>query len=741
MESFLPSSCRSLPHSLLLLTLGCAAPAWAVDGGDAAMPTEVEADRVSGQTDTEIIAEGDARLRRGELQLNADRLIYRDPTDEVEATGNVELRRGEDRIAGPSLKLNVEGRTGEFEAPDYHISRRPGEGASGRAISGGGAADKLSFEGPDRYRFFGATWSTCPAPDPDWYLRAGELSLDYTSEVGEARHSTLVFKGVPLFYMPWVEFPLVGQRQSGLLAPTVGQSNKTGFDLTQPYYWNIAPNLDATFVPRFMSRRGLQLGGEFRYLQPNYGGEIRAEYLHNDDVRGGSRGAASLRHAQRFSSSVSGGLLLNRISDKAYFEDLSSRLAVTSQSHLLNQARLGYQSADWWRADALLQGYQTIEGVEPYRMLPRLSLTGSRDYAFGQLDFRGEFTAFDHPDSTRTQGSRTVLHPSYAYPMRGSALTLTPRIGLHMTHYDLDEPVSAGGRTTLTRTVPITSIDGQLTFEREFDWGGRTLLQTLEPRLYYLYVPFHEQDPDEYPVFDSAAYDFNFTQIFQPNLYSGQDRIANADQLTAAVTSRILDESGAELMRAAIGQRYYFDEQRVRLTNAEVLRTGKRADVLASFSGRLPYSMRAGADWQYNPRDHLTERLNLSLCYQPAAAQVLNAGFRYTRDVLRDLDLSAQWPLGGRWYGVARYTRSLREHRVTEAIGGLEYNGGCWVFRVAMHRFATNADDATQAIFLQLELGGLASVGSSPVNLLRRSVRGYGNINDLPDDPVFGSAP
>ncbi|MCB1888991.1 MAG: LPS-assembly protein LptD [Rhodocyclaceae bacterium] len=705
------------------------------------MPTEVEADRVSGQTDTEIVAEGDARLSRGDLRLNAERLIYRDPSDEVEASGNVELRRGEDRIAGPSLKLNVEARTGEFAAPEYHISRRPEPGRSGREISGGGAADKLAFEGPDRYRFFGATWSTCPAPDPDWYLRADELSLDYNTEVGEARHSTLVFKDVPLFYMPWVEFPLVGQRQSGLLAPTVGQSNKTGFDLTQPYYWNIAPNLDATFVPRFMSRRGLQLGGEFRYLQPSFAGEIRAEYLHNDDVRGGSRGAASLRHAQRFSPTLSGGLVLNRISDDEYFEDLSSRLAVTSQSHLLNQARLGYQSAEWWRAEALLQGYQTIEGAEPYRMLPRLSVLGSRDYAFGQIDFHGEFTAFDHPDSTRTQGSRTVLYPSYAYPLRSTAFRLTPRIGLHMTHYDLDEPVSAGARTTLTRAVPITSIDGQLTFERDLQWGGRSLVQTLEPRLYYLYVPFHAQDPDEYPVFDSAAYDFNFTQIFQPNLYSGQDRIANADQLTAAVTSRILDESGAELMRAAIGQRYYFDEQRVRLNNAEALRTGKRADVLASFSGRLAQHLRAGADWQYNPRDHWTERMNLSLRYQPAVAKVLNAGFRYTRDVLRDLDLSAQWPLGGRWYGVARYTRSLREHRVTEAIGGLEYDGGCWVFRVAMHRFATNADDATQAIFLQLELGGLASVGSSPVNLLRRSVRGYGNINDLPDDPVFGSAP
>ncbi|MCB1914703.1 MAG: LPS-assembly protein LptD [Rhodocyclaceae bacterium] len=716
-----------------------AGPALAAEtGSEAALPTEVEADRVRGRTETELVAEGDARLQQGDVQLRADRLVYRGPLDQVEAEGEVELRRGEDFIAGPALLFNLTPRTGSFETPTYYLSRPPSDSRDGRRISGGGGADKLRFEGPNRYRLFGATWSTCEAPEPDWYLRAGELELDYNRQLGEAWHGTLVFKDVPLFYLPWVRFPLVGQRQSGLLAPTIGQSNKTGFDLTQPYYWNIAPNFDATLIPRFMSRRGLQLGGEFRYLQPSFAGELRAEYLHNDDVRGGSRAAGSVRHRQRFSPDLAGSLELNRVSDVEYFEDLSSRLSVTSQSNLLNRLHLGYQRASWWRADALLQGYQTIEGAEPYRMLPRLGVHAWRDSVLGEFDLKAEFTRFEHPDSDRAQGSRSILYPTLAYPLRRSAYSITPKFGLHLTHYDLDQPVSAGARTSLTRSVPIASIDGQLNFEREFVWRGRRLIQTLEPRLYYLYVPFHDQDPAEYPVFDSAAYDFNFTQIFQPNLYSGSDRIANADQLTAAVTSRILDEDGVELMRAAIGQRYYFDEQRVRLTASEPLRTGRRADVLASFSGRLPRHLRVSSDWQYNPRDHWTERFNLSLRYQPAHAQVLNAGFRYTRDVLRDLDLSAQWPLGRRWYGVARYTRSLREHRVTEAIGGLEYNGGCWVFRIAMHRFATNPEDATQAVFVQLELGGLASVGSSPVNLLRRSVRGYGNINDRPDDPVFG---
>ena len=733
----------SRPFSLLLVPvlIGSMSIAAAQSEPDAdSLPTEVEADRVTGRSDTEIIAEGDARLRRGQLEIRAERLIYREPTDELEAEGDVVFSRGEDRIAGPSVQIRLDERRGVFESPEYRIAPRKGSRQGERFLSGGGSAERLHFEGNDQYRLEGATWSTCKAPDPDWYLRAGEFKLDYDREVGQAWHGTLVFKDVPLFYLPWVRFPLVSERQSGFLVPTIGQSNKTGFDLTLPYYWNIAPNYDATLTPRFMSRRGLQLGGEFRYLQPRYAGRLRAEWLPSDNVRGGTRAAASVRHAQHLGGGWSASLELNRVSDEEYFEDLSSRLAVTAQSNLLNQARLSYRGSRWWRAEALLQGYQTIEGSEPYRRLPRLSLVAGREFDFGTLDLEADSTAFDHPDDTRVQGQRTVVYPQYAYPVERDAYSITPRLGLHMTHYDLDQPQSDGARTSFSRSVPIASIDGQLNFERDLEWRGRQLRQTLVPRLYYLRVPFRDQDPSEYPVFDSAAYDFNFTQIFQPNLYSGSDRIANADQITAAVTTRVFDESGSELMRAALGQRYYFDEQRVRLTNSEVLRTGRRADVLASFGGRLPKNLRVAADWQYNPRDHWTQRFNMSLRYQPGFARVLNAGVRYTRDVLRDLDLSAQWPLGKRWYGVARYTRSLREHRVTEAIAGLEYNGGCWIFRAAMHRFATNPEDATQAIFLQLELGGLASVGSSPVNLLRRSVQGYGNINDRPDDPVFGGS-
>jgi LPS-assembly protein len=365
------------------------------------------------------------------------------------------------------------------------------------------------------------------------------------------------------------------------------------------------------------------------------------------------------------------------------------------------------------------------------------------------MNFQGEYVQFDHPDSNRPQGSRMILYPQVSLPIETSFFSLTPKIGVHHTHYDLDQPVSSGV-TSLNRTLPIVSVDSSVVFERETSWGGKGYTQTLEPRLYYVYVPFEDQDPNKYPIFDTAYYDFNFAQIFTENIFSGGDRVSNANQLTAAVTSRLIDPStGAQVFKAAVGQRYYFADQRVLLRSTDVARTGKRADIVAALTGEVASKTTLDTGWQYNPNDGETERFNVDLRWQPEVAKALSIAWRYKRNPenadpnnptgFRDIDITGQWPLGGRWYGVGRYNRSLLEHRTTEAIAGLEYNGGCWVFRGALHRFATRKDDlstssdnagSTTALYLQLEFNGLTSLGSSPVSLLRRSVPGYGMIND-----------
>ncbi|NMG44827.1 LPS assembly protein LptD [Aromatoleum toluvorans] len=732
---------------------GAQAPAAATpEQAAAALPagaTEVRAQRIRGTRSVELLAEGEAELQRDDLLLSADKLTYRELDDEAHAEGNVRLLRGEDSMSGPEARLKLEEQVGAFDSPTYRIKRlstepaQPGE--TPREVSGGGSADVLYFEGENQYRLKNATWSTCEASDPDWYLKANDLQLDYDRGLGTAQNATLVFKDAPMLWWPWAEFPLVGQRQSGFLAPTFGVSNKVGLDISVPYYWNIAPNYDATIAPRIMGRRGAQLATEFRYLTPTQHGQARVEYMPTDNVTGGSRALGSFQHQQVITPSLFASVDWNGVSDKQYFEDLSSRISLSSRSNLLRQGTLSYAASDWWNASAIVQSYQTLTGSELYRRLPQLLLNANRGELVGgsAFAFRGEYVQFVHPDENVPEGSRFTLYPQVSLPFERAGYYVTPKLGLHYTRYDLDRDL-AGNSRSLTRSMPIFSVDSGLLFERDTDLFGRNLLQTLEPRLFYVNTPFRDQS--EIPVFDTSRYDFGLAQIFSENQYSGGDRIADANQITAAVTSRLIDpETGAERMRATVGQRFFFEDQRVTLPG-EVPRTGRRADVLGLFSGYVMQKTWLDSVVQYNPRDSQTERFNLGVRYQPDFAKALNLSYRYSRgrladesDRIQDLALSGQWPLGGGWYGVGRVTRSLKENRITEAIAGIEYDGGCWVVRTVMHRFATNPERVTEAMFVQLELNDLASIGTSPLNLLKRSVAGYGKINDPIANRVFGA--
>lgn len=716
--------------------------------------TEVRARRIRGTRAVELVAEGEVELQRDDLTLTADRLNYRELSDEVSAEGQVHFQRGSAEVSGPRASLVLGERTGRFEAPAYAISTlRPGarSGDPMQQISGSGHAEAMDFEGENQYRLRNATWSTCKSADPDWYLKAQDLQLDYDREIGTSRGSTVVFKDMPIFWMPWAEFPLSGQRQSGLLPPTFGSSTETGLDLAMPYYWNIAPNYDATLVPRFLGQRGLQLGGEFRYLGEQAAGSSRIEWLPGDRMTGEDRVLGSLQHQQWLTPTLYGALDLNAVSDDTYFRDLSSNITMASRVNLLRQGQLSYTGGSWWSASALVQSYQTLNAdpedryVTPYRRMPQLLLNALRpDLAGGlSLAFDSEYVRFEHPDEDKPTGTRVTAYPQVSLPLQGAGYFLTPKLGLHQTRYELENNPT---RNSINRSVPITSLDAGLIFEREAQYFGSDFIQTLEPRLYYLNVPDRAQD--DIPLFDTSRYDFGFAQIFSENRYAGGDRIADANDLTAAVSTRLIDPAtGGERIRMLVGQRYYFDGQSVRLNEAEPFRTSRHADLLGGVSGRLSRTTSIESLLQYNPDQSETERFNAAVRYQPEMRKALNLSYRYARSLpgsdgmlgLRDVDLSAQWPLSGQWYGVTRMTHSLKEDRLTEALGGLEYDGGCWVFRVAMHRFAIDRDDTNKAVFLQLELNDLASIGSSPLGLIKRSVPGYGKINDPAAGRVFGN--
>jgi LPS-assembly protein len=715
-------------------------------------PAFITADHMDGRIDVELRAEGAVELRKLGTVVNADRLTYAHVEDEVDAEGHVRLERGQDVIAGPKMRMRVDEGAGYMETPSYTITRmiNPLKGLpqtpgmplpASVPMIGHGEAEYVEFEGEGRYRFRKATYSTCAPGQRDWYLELAELGLDYERDLGEGEDSKVVFMGVPILYSPWMNFGLNNQRKSGLLAPTIGSTSKSGMEYTQPVYWNIAPNMDATIAPRFMDKRGTQFNTEFRYLDHTYDGQMHYEYLPDDRLEHKRRYGYALSHTHKFGDGLTGSLNLNGVSDDTYFSDLSTRLSVVSQGNLLRQGTLKYQGG-WWQAKLNAQTYQTLQdpalpvALIPYKQLPQINVVAARpdlplNLAF---NFQGEYVNFDHP--TSVLGRRTTLYPQLSLPLQTSYFEITPKIGLHSTSYQLSRQ-AAGTPDTLSRNVPILSLDSSLVLERETSVFGRGLTQTLEPRLYYLYVQNREQD--KVPVFDSALADFNFAQIFSENRYGGGDRIGDANQVTAALTSRLIDrDTGAELLRGMVGQRYYFSSQQVTLPG-ETTRTDRKADVLAALSGLVLPKVYADAAWQYNPRDKRTERLNLGGRYQPEFGKVLNAGYRYTRDQLGQVDVSGQWPLWGGWHAVGRYNYSTKERRVVETVGGLEYDGGCWITRAVVQRIATQVGQSNTAFFLQLELNGFSRIGSNPLDILKRNIPGYGLINQPTSDPVFGA--
>ncbi len=736
-------------------------------------PTSVTARNISGINEVEMIATGDVVLRRADDTLEAERIVFRQDQDEVEAFGAVRLTSPDSVITGPRLRLRMADSTGEFESPAYTIRSQPKEvpepaltmaglpavGPDGKVfattgrmlprapVTASGSASILEFRGEDQYRLKDATYSTCTAQQRDWEVVVDQLDLDYTTATGTARSATVRFLDVPLFYTPWLSFPLNNERKTGLLTPTIGSTSKSGIEVTAPWYWNIAPNMDATIAPRLMSKRGLQLNTEFRYLNYGYSGQARVEYLQDDNLAKRDRYGYALIHNQVLGHGFSAALNLNGVSDDRYFSDLSTRVAAVSQGNLLRQGVLSY-AGPWYGATMNLQTYQTLQTEQhlptPYRRLPQLTGTANRhDLPLGlAFNLSAEYVNFDHP--TELLGKRSTLYPQLSLPLNTAAFWLTPKVGLHSTQYQLSGQerlaVTDYRKTVATqqsRALPIFSVDGGFVMERDTRLFGRALLQTLEPRAYYLYVPTRDQGT--LPIFDAGIASFNYAQMFAENRYAGGDRIANANQLTLAVTSRLLDPvSGAELMRATLGHLQYFTVQAVTLPG-EIARTSRSADILAALSGLVMPKTYADLGWQYNPRDSRTERLTVGGRYHPAPGMIFNAGYRYARDLLGQIDISGQMPLTGGWHAVGRYNYSTKERRIIETIAGLEYNAGCWVGRFVVQRLATIADKPTSALFVQLELNDFSRIGSNPLELLRRNIPGYGVINQPTADPVFAA--
>ncbi|MFW7348971.1 MAG: LPS-assembly protein LptD [Pigmentiphaga sp.] len=694
------------------------------------LPVFMQADTLTAEDQDKLRLEGNAQVRRQDIILKGDAIEYDQVEDELGALGNVRLIRDGNLLTGPRLKLNMSSGTGEIDNARFFF------GLNG----GSGSAERIRMLGQNRVRADRVRYSGCACETPDWELRARRADFDYDAGTGVGYGGVLYFKNVPILASPIISFPLNNERKSGFLSPTFGLTSKSGPEFSIPYYFNIAPNRDATLTPKFMTRRGLQLSGEFRYLEPSFSGVTRLSYLPDDRVAQRDRYLFSSQHRQQLTPNLGFNWNVSKASDDAYFRDLSVLgTGLASTATLERSFSLNWQQG-YWEAYGRVISYQTLQDplapiVPPYGREPQLHLTGQR-YDWNGFDVRMDADATRFRSNTLVNGSRAYAYPSVSYPIIRPGGFFIPKIGIHSTRYNTDSYQGAASYTA-NRTVPIMSLDTGLIFERDSTLLGKEARQTLEPRLYYLRVPYRNQS--NLPIYDTALADFNFAQIFSENLYSGWDRIAEANQLTAALTTRWLDpKTGVERARIMGAQRLYFSDQRVTLPGEEPSSDG-RSDFLVSVYGALTSTLSGETTVQYNPKIERVTRSTIGARWSPQRLSTISLAYRYKRETISVpgqelIDIAFQWPLAPRWFGIGRINYSLLENRIAEAVAGIEYNGGCcWAFRLVGQRYAVAKDNATTAMFFQLELTGFGGIGASPMTTLRRSIPGYQVINPPPE--------
>ena len=721
------------------------APARAAADADD-LPLVVESDEIRGRPDLETVAEGDAEFRRGGVVIRADRLSYEQAEDLARATGHVQISKDGNTYSGPELALHLQSFEGYFLEPVYFFSQ----------VGAGGSARRIDFLDAQRARLTGATYSSC-RPDgggtPAWVLATDRVKLDFDANEGVAEGAVLRFYDVPILAAPVLSFPLTDARKSGWLPPSINLDSRSGLEVQVPYYWNIAPQRDATFTPAVMTRRGIGLDTEFRYLEPEHSGSVDFNLLPDDRVAGRARHALDLQQA-----GSAGGLAYRthvlRVSDDDYWKDFPRSLNNLTPRLLPTDVQA---SRDWtlargdWTAYARLQQWQVLQDPDPaaridapYERSPQLGVRYAATRAGGfDWALESEYNRFTLPagnlDPTRNTGSRLHAVGSLSRPFVTPGWSFTPRIAFNAADYTLDRPL-ADGRTNASRVIPTLSLDSAWVFERDARWFGHDVRQTLEPRLLYVNTPFRDQT--NLPNFDAAGRDFNFESIYTDNAFSGVDRVSDSNQVTAGVTTRLLDPaSGAELLRLGAVQRYLLREQRI---TPEGPPLSKRfSDLLLLGSTRLVPAWTLDGSLQYSPDIDRTVRSILGARYSPGPFRTVAATYRYTRGASEQMEVGWQWPVyrqpvgrsqlaerggsscAGTWYSVGRVNYSMRDTRITDSIVGLEYDAGCWIGRIVAERLSTGFSEATTRLLLQLELVGLSRLGSNPLKVLKDNIPGY----------------
>lgn len=721
--------------------------------GDAALrrPIFFSADRLRVRPDVEAEAEGDVEFRRAGTVIRADTLRYEAADDRATARGHVRIVRGGVVYAGPELQLKVQRFQGFFLEPEFQID----------AFGVGGRARRVDFLDIAHMRAEATIYSSCPrdgSGTPDWLLRADRVTMDFDADEGVAEGAVLRFLDVPILTLPTMSFPLSDKRRSGWLPPSMGIDSRNGLMLGLPWYWNIAPNRDATILPTVITRRGLAIEGEFRYLEPRFGGQVAVQALPDDRIAGHSRGAFRMQQDGQIVDDWRLQVGVLSVSDQNYWKDFP-QFASSSTPRLLAQdvrasrpyaTLLGsgevYARTQFWQVMQTGSGDELI--VAPYQRSPQLGWRADPASHAGFLtSFETEINHFTLPTGSASPndptGWRWHALGSVSRPFGDGAWWLTPKLMLNAASYSVDRTGTALPPHA-SRLIPTVSLDTGAVFERESQWFGRAQRQTLEPRLFYANTPYRDQS--QLPNFDSALKTFNFVSAYSENIFSGIDRVADLDQFTAGVTTRLVDPvGGAENLRLALAQQVLLREQRI--TSSGVPVTRRLSDLLLEGSTSVVRDWHLDAAVEYSPNSHQVINSTLGARYSPGPFRTVSAGYRLVNNLPTDvvninaeqLELGWQWPVyrgtarplgassgcGGTLYAVGRLNYSLSDSRTTDSVVGFEYDAGCWVGRVVFQRQSTGLSEATTRVMFQLELVGLSRLGSNPLQVLKDNIPGY----------------
>ncbi|MGH8220152.1 MAG: LPS-assembly protein LptD [Steroidobacteraceae bacterium] len=701
----------------------------------------------------QLSLKGNVEVRQGDRKVTADEAQYDHATHALSVKGSVVYQ-------DPIVRLS--GRTGNYSptkgadvsVAQFELLQRSARGsASSIALTPQGVLDLR-----------GVTFTTCPRTDESWKLHAGTLTLDTNQQVGTGHNATIDFQGVPIFYIPWFSFPLSDERKTGFLFPSVGNSTLSGFELQAPYYWNIAPNADLTISPMLYTRRGIDLAGDARLLTSDQNGELTWHFLPDDRLAGqgidslaaSDRSFVRLRDTMSLPDDVRISVDAANVSDPVYFQDFGNGPEATSTAFVERRATASYRD-EYWNLGAEAQQYQTIdvalpEIYRPYARTPRLYADG--DFGWGASDlihygFDSELVNFTR--AVGLTGWRLDVQPRVGFDYEDPGYFVRSSLAWRYTGYALENTLRGEDRSP-SRSLPTASFESGLNFEGPAG-GGRTL--TVEPRMQYVYVPYRDQD--SLPLFDTALPDLNLVQLFRTNRFVGADRVSDADQVTAGLTTRLLSGSGQQYLAATLGQAYDFETPRVQLPG-ETLDNRKESDLVGEVVLSAFKNWNVDLNLQWNPAASQAERTFVQVQFKPGAESVINVAYRYQRNIVLPADyvipgvgsaptigtgyesesldqaeVSGAWPVARHWNVLARMVYDLNVHQGLDRLLGFEYSACCWRVRLLARRYLINGFGATTgqqdtAFLFQVQLSGLAGVGPATDAFLGTAIRGYSPV-------------